>query len=594
VSAFATTVQTFLAEYFALHPLHATEVGMHAHDARWPDLSAAGREARLASSRRWISVLTAIPAAELEPDERIDRDLVVETLEASIFSEERLDELAWDPLAWVYLLGDGIFPLLAREFAPLSERLASATARLEGIPTVVDAAVATLVGHEARPVSRLHTETALAQLAGVGELAKDAVATAEADTADPAVPALLPRLRGAADVALAAIDRFARHLEVDVLPRSQGEGRLGPELFAEKLRWTLADAELTPDRVLAAAERDVQAVRAEMARLSRDLWPTWCPGQPLPTAASEGSPEAADQRLVRGVLDAIAAVHQVPDDMLDFCRAELERIEAFCRERDVIELPGEPLDIRWTPVFLRAFGGAMLIPPGPLDQGQRSFFAITPIPEDWTADQAESWLREENDRQLRVLTIHEAVPGHYLQLAYSNRCPSLVRAIFQSGVFAEGWAVYVTQVMMDLGYGADDPALMLIHWKFYLRAAINAIIDGRIHAHGMTEEEAVSLMVEGGFQEEAEARNKYKRARLSSTQLSTYFLGSIQLWAVELEARRRLAAARGVDPASIQPPALPGGHGETPGFAYRAHLEGVLAHGTPPIPFLRRVLFGPV
>jgi uncharacterized protein (DUF885 family) len=344
--------------------------------------------------------------------------------------------------------------------------------------------------------------------------------------------------------------------------------------------------------VLEAAEREYMAVRAEMLRLARELWPTWCPEAPLPTAGSGDSEAAAEGRIVRGVIDAIAAHHRRPADLLDFCREELGRIEAFCRSRDVVGLPAEPLEIRWTPVFLRAFGGAMLIPPGPLDRGQKSFFAITPPPDDWAPEMVESFLREDNDRMLRVLTIHEAVPGHYLQLAYSNRCASPVRAIFGSGVHAEGWAVYVTQVMLDLGYGAEDPALLLIHWKYYLRAAINAIIDVRIHGHGMTEEVAIALMVDGGFQEEAEARNKYKRARLSSTQLSTYFIGSMQFWELELERRRRLAAvSAGETAAAITARELPGGLGDTPGFAYREHLETVLGHGSPPIPLLRRLLF---
>ena len=220
-----------------------------------------------------------------------------------------------------------------------------------------------------------------------------------------------------------------------------------------------------------------------MVRIARELWPTWRPGEPVPDD---------DNALVRGVLDAIATEHPKADDLLDFCRAENERIEAFCGEHDLIGLADDPLEIQWTPVFMRAFGGAMLISPGPLDKGQKTFFAITPMPDDWTDEQRESNLREDNDRMLRLLTIHEAVPGHYLQGVYANRCPSLVRAIFASGLFAEGWAVYVTQVMMDVGYGADDPALMLTHWKFYLRAITNAIIDARIHCEGMTEEEAVS------------------------------------------------------------------------------------------------------
>ncbi|HSM37947.1 MAG TPA: DUF885 family protein, partial [Candidatus Limnocylindrales bacterium] len=267
------------------------------------------------------------------------------------------------------------------------------------------------------------------------------------------------------------------------------------------------------------------------------------------------------------------AEHPAASELLDFCRAENERIEAFVRDRDLVGLATEPMQIVWTPEFLRAFGGAMLIPPGPLDRGLDAFFAITPMPDGWSAERKESYLREYNDRMLRLLTIHEAVPGHYLQLAYSNRCDSLVRTAFQSGVFAEGWAVYVTQVMMDVGYGSEDPALMLVHWKFYLRSITNALMDIRIHAGNMDEAEAMRLMVEGGFQEEGEAASKWDRARLSSAQLCEYFLGSVEMHELEAEARRRAEVA-----------------GRE--FAYRPFLESVLAHGSPPMPVIRDLLFG--
>ncbi len=322
-----------------------------------------------------------------------------------------------------------------------------------------------------------------------------------------------------------------------------------------------------------------------MVRLARELWPALRPGEEAP---------ADDATLVRGALDTIAERHPAPDGLLDFCREELGRVEAFCRQRNVIGLAEEPLAIEPTPAFLRAFGGAMLMPPGPLDRGLRSYFYVTPPPDDWTPEQVESYLREDNDRMLVTLVIHEAVPGHYLQLAYANRSPSFVRAAFSSGVFAEGWAVYVTQVMMDLGYAADDPALLLVHWKLYLRAVTNALIDVGIHVRGMTEEEAVGLMVDGGFQERSEAVKKYERARLTSTQLSTYFVGSVAMWDLEEERRRRLALASG-DPrgaAAVPAPRVVGGFGETPGFDYREHLEAVLAHGTPPIPAVRAILLG--
>ena len=582
MSAFSDTFTAFLDAFFELEPVLATAIGDHGRDGRWPDRSPAAREASLAFIDAWEAAFSDIDPATLSRDETIDRDLILGELEAMRFGETELREDTWDPVAWVYLLGDGLFTLLSREFAPLADRLASVASRLETVSVVTDAAMATIVGAgPGRPVGRLQTETAIEQLPGVNDLIDEALAAAGGSD-DPAVAALRPRLEAAAVTARGDLAELTRHLQEVVLPQSDGDGRLGRELFARKMRYTMRSEALTPEHILKRAEREYEAVRGEMVRLAGDLWSTWRPDEPRP---------AEDGPLVRGVLDAIAAGHQPADALLDFCRAENERIEAFCTEHDLIGMVDEPLDIRWTPTFLRAFGGAMLISPGVLDRGLTTFFAITPIPDDWTAEQRESYLREDNDRMLRLLTIHEAVPGHYLQGVYANRTATLPRGVFQSGLFHEGWAVYVTQVMMDAGYGSDDPALLLNHWKFYLRSATNAIIDARIHCDGMTEQEAVDLMVDGGFQEESEARNKYRRARLSSTQLSTYFAGSMEMWDIELEARRRAASAAGADPASIRPGALPGGLGDTPGFRYRGHLEAVISHGAPPTSVLRRALF---
>lgn len=594
MSVFSERIDAFFDEFFRLHPLDATATGMHAYDGRWPDLTEAGRQERLHFIEGWERELGALEEAGLSPDERVDRDLLLGELAARRFGETELRDERWDPLIWVYLMGSGIFPLLGREFAPLGTRLTSVAERLEGLPEVVAAASRELVGLEGRPVSRLHTETALRQLDGVADLVDQALALAAgADPVHTEVADLRPRLEAAATVAREAVHDFRRHLTDVVLPRAEGEGRLGPELYDAKLRHILKN-DLDRAAVQARAEHEFGAVRAEMIRLARLIWPIWLAGKPMPDAASAGSDEAADGAIVRAVLDAIGRVHQRPADLLDYCRAELRRIETFVGERGLVGLPSEPLEVTWTPTFMRAYGGAFLDPPGPLDRGQKSYFWVTPAPADWTPEQVESSLREDNDRMLRLLTIHEGIPGHYLQLSRANGCPSLVRSVFWSGVFAEGWAVYVTQVMMDAGYGADDPALLLTHWKYYLRAVTNAIIDIAIHAGSMTEDEAIRLMVEGGFQEASEARAKWDRARLTSTQLSTYFVGSMGFWDLEEERRRQLAATAGDERgvAAVPAPRVVGGFGDTPGFSYPEHLESVLAHGSPPLPLLRRIVLG--
>jgi uncharacterized protein (DUF885 family) len=551
--SFAEAQDAFFADFFRHYPIHATEAGNHDHDGRWPDLTDAGRADRLA----WLGEVRARfkTIDDLSREEDIDRRVLLSTIEELRFEEEDLDEPAWSPIVYTYLLGTGLFGLLSREFAPLDERLASAASRMEGIPAVLDAARGNLTSGRSRAVARFHTEKAIETMPGVADLCRTAVGMAE-----EIAPEMKERITQAADAAIAAVEQFIGWMKDELLPTADGDFRLGADLYVRKFHHALK-ATITPAELERRASAAYEEVRAEMARIARDLWPTWI--------GDEAMPDDTDA-LTRRVLDAIAVDHPKADELLDFCRAEHRRIEAFIRERGLIGLAEEPLQIIWTPPFLRAFGGAMLIPPGPLDKGLDSFFAITPPPESWTDEQVESQLRENNGRALRVLTIHEAVPGHYLQLAWSNRCDSLPRAVFGSGVFAEGWAVYVTQVMMDVGYGADDPALMLAHWKYFLRAATNTLMDIRIHTGTMTEDEAMALMVDGGFQERSEASEKWNRARLSSTQLCSYYLGSVEMTELENEERRRKGGA----------------------FEWRPFLESVLSHGTPPMPVIRDILYG--
>ena len=549
----AAAQDAFFAGFFSRYPVHATDAGNHEHDSRWPDLSDAAREERLA----WLADARASLEAlvGLSREEEIDRRVLLGVIDELRFDEEELDELSWNAIVYGYLLGSGLFSLLSREFAPLSDRLASAAGRMEGIPAVLDAARANLTSGRGRAVSRFHVEKAIQTVPGVADLCRTAV-----EMAADADEATRDHVAAAAEPAIAAVEAFTSWLRDDLQPIADGDFRLGRELYERKFAHRLK-ATITPAELEARAARTYDEVRAEMLRLARELWPAWIGDKPMPD-----DPDL----LTRGVLDAIAVDHPKANELLDFCRAEHRRIEDFIRERDLIGLAEDPLQIIWTPPFLRAFGGAMLIPPGPLDKGVDSFFAITPPPEDWTDEQVESMLRENNSRSLRVLTIHEAVPGHYLQLAWSNQCDSLARSVFGSGVFAEGWAVYVTQVMMDVGYGSDDPALMLAHWKYFLRACTNTLMDIRIHTGTMSEDEAMSMMVDGGFQERSEASEKWSRARLSSTQLCEYYLGSVEMTELEHEARRRAGDA----------------------FQWRPFLESVVSHGTPPMPVIRDILYG--
>lgn len=588
---FDFALHRFLDDLFEAEPIIATRIGFHAYDDKWPDPSEAGRSGRLAMLRHHRARIQALAEEELTPAERIDRGITLEEIDALEFDEGELRQGAWDPLHYVYTAGSGLFNILAREYAPWQHRGTALLGRLQGLPEFLDGAVAALTGLPGRPISLLHTETALAQLTGISDLADQSVGEAERRAAEPGATAddrdISAAMAAASNAAKEAAAKFGDRLREDVAPRAHGEGRLGPEMFQQKLRHTLS-SDLSYTELAERARRDYELVRAEMLRLAQLAWAEWMPGETMPDGEGVGD---ADET-IRRVLDAIARVHRQPHELLDWSRAEVRRIEEFCRERNVIGLPDAPLQVTWTPVFMRAYGGAFLESPGPLDRGLSSYFWITPPDESKGPDAVESYMREDNDRMLKLLAIHEGVPGHYLQLAWSNRTPNLARGVFGSGLFAEGWAVYVTQVMMDLGYGDFEPALLLNHWKFYLRATTNALMDVAIHTAGMTEAEAMDLMVRGGFQEENEARGKWLRARLTSTQLSTYYLGSIEMWDMEVEARKRAAVRAGSGPDSVPPQRIAGGMGATPGFDYRAHLESVISHGSPPIKWVSRILFG--
>ena len=579
-----------LARFAALHPVAATATGIHDHDGEWDRFGAAADARVLAWVDDETARLRGIPEGALDQDDLADRDLALATLAGIRFERAEIRTTAWDPLNIVATVGGGIFPLIARTFGSREQRARDLAARLNGIPRLLDEAVDALVGVPElsvpaddgaprrpgatapsgtltlppRPISRLHTETAIAQAEGIAELAEMGVET------------FGEVLRAPADVARAAAARFVQRLKDEVLPRSEGEGRYGAARYDRALRHTLFGSH---DRaaVGAAAAMEFTAVRERMISIAREIAPQWI---------GDEASRLADRphELVAQVLHAIGGEHCAAADLLDRCREETARCEAFVKRTGLIDLPKEPLQITWTPRFLRAYGGAFLDSPGPLDKGEMSFFYVTPPPDDATAAQVESMLREDNDRMLALLAIHEAIPGHYLQLAAANETDRPLRAAFGSGVFAEGWAVYVTQVMLDEGFGDGDKALELVHWKFYLRCVANALLDVGIHADGRDEAWALNLMVGESWQEESEAKAKYLRARLTATQLPTYFIGSVGCW--ELEDRAR-AAASGV---SVGNAGLPGNRPATAGFSRPAHLRAMLQHGTPPIPLLERLM----
>jgi uncharacterized protein (DUF885 family) len=288
----------------------------------------------------------------------------------------------------------------------------------------------------------------------------------------------------------------------------------------------------------------------------------------VPALPEAPTPEQ-QQVAIKAALELAAADRPARDKLVQVATDEVEVARRFIVERDLITLPEGPVRVIVMPEFQRGIAVAYCDSPGPLEKHLDTFYAVSPIPDDWTEEQTVSFLREYNMRGIADIAVHEAMPGHYVQLFHSNRYPSVVRAILGSGSFIEGWAVYAEQMMVDEGYRANDPLYRLTQLKIQLRAICNAIIDQAIHCDGMSREQMMKLLTETAFQEEREAAGKWRRAQLSVTQLSTYFVGYQEHAEARREAERRAGA----------------------GFKLKAYHDGILSFGSPPMRYARQLYF---
>jgi uncharacterized protein (DUF885 family) len=491
-------------------PEWATILGDHRFDNRLADYTLAGVNKRRALNEEFLAKLKAIDFSKLSKANNVDARIMRDNLEYNIFQIDVLREHEWNPLA--YNIGGAIDNLVSRNFAPLNERLTNLKSRLEAVPSVVAAAKANL-----KNPPRVYTETAAQQNAGVVGLIKNDLEQFLAEA-----PEMKTALQPAREKAIAALEDYGRWLKEDLLPRSNGDFRIGDRKFRQKLKYAL-ESDLPKEELLKRAEADLRATQEAMYAVALPLYKKYFPNENDQT-------KLADKRIVsKAVLNKLAETRPDNDTIVAQAEKDLAESTEFVRKNNLVTVPDEPVKIIVMPEYQRGVAVAYCDSSGPFEKRKETFYAISPTPKDWTAQRVESFFREYNDYMLENLTVHEAMPGHYLQLMHANRfkAPTMVRAVFTSGSFVEGWAVYAEQLMAEAGYGGAEVRMQQLKMK--LRVIINAIIDQKIHTNGMTEREAVEFMMNEGFQEEGEAIGKWKRAQLSSTQLSTYYVGSVEV-----------------------------------------------------------------
>jgi uncharacterized protein (DUF885 family) len=545
----ANLFQSYLDEEFRRHPVYATQQGNHDHDDRMDDLSPEARKTDAETTRGALDTLQKqIDRNKLSRDGKIDFDIFRHYLTYQLWQIDHDNRFEFDPRVYGEYVSDSVFILFTQSSLPRERNVANAARRITFIPKVVAAAKAGL-----KNPPKVLTEIAIKRNRGAISFYEREVYEFAGET--PGSEPLSTPCREA----VKALKDYQEWLEKELLPRSAGDWRLGRERFARKLELEL-DAGLSADEVVKLAESEADRVEREMYTLARQLWAKHFPGRPLPPDDPTGRRAA-----VKAVMDELGKDHGRPEDLVADARRTVEKIKAFIRDRKILTLPDpDTCKVVEMPEFQRGFSVAYLNPAPPLDPKAASLYAVAPPPKEWTPERVETYLREYNSAMLQILTIHEAYPGHYVQLAYSSRCPSLVRKLLYSGTFAEGWAVYTEQMMLDQGYGDGDLSLRLHQLKFYQRAVINAILDNRMHCSQMTDEEAMRLLVGRGFQTEAEAVGKIARAKQSSTQLSTYFVGRTAFYRLRQDVQRKHGGA----------------------FDLAKFHEAVLSHGTLPVKYL--------
>jgi uncharacterized protein (DUF885 family) len=517
--------KNYLEQVFALRPMDATRLGDHRFDNRLDDLTAAARQKWVALDRNTLKQLDEeFQAERLSPAARLDLEILRHDLKRGIWGAENLKPFEQDPRVYGDYITDSVYMLLSQSTQPKETNISNAIARMGQIPQVIAAAKQNL-----QNPTRVTTETAIRQSAGAVSFYEQELFQLAGDTPQ------LDKLKAEAAKVIESIKAYREFLEKDLLPRANGQWRLGAEKFAVKLDMDL-DAGLTAEQVLKEAESEFARVHREMYVIARQLWSHYFPGVAIPPDDEIGRRDTT----VR-VLQAVGHEHGKPEDLATDARATVVRIKDFIRDRKILALPDpDRCNIIEMPEFQRGNSTAFLNPAPPLDTSARSVYAVSPPPKDWTEQQVNSLLEEYNRHMLQILTIHEAYPGHYVQLEYSNRNPSLIRRVMGSGPYIEGWAVYTEQMMLDQGYGEGDLQLRLTQLKFYLRAVTNAILDHRMHCTDISDEDALKLLTRGAFQSEGEAKLKIIRSKQSSCQLSTYFVGRMALVRTRREVQRKL------------------------------------------------------
>jgi len=555
-SSFRAHTARVLEETFAEIPELAIRAGNYKHAARLTIPDAAQRERRSAFYRRELAELARFSPASLNAMERVELAVLKNRFERGLWEIETFRDWQWQPSK--YNVANELDLILTTDYAPREERLRTVLARLEGVPAYFAAAKANI----ANPTLE-HTQLAIVQNKGaLRGLAEDFSRHVDGSALSAAEKALFTQRLQSARAAIEDYVAWLGALEARLAAAGNARSfRIGKALYEQKFAFEIQSS-FTAEELYHRALTDKFALHDAMEMIARELWPKYLRNAPMP-----------EDRLVliRRVIDEVAKRHVARQDFVPAVRRQIAELAAFVRDKDLVDQdPSRPLVVRETPMYMRGVAGASVSAAGPLNPTANTYYNVTPL-DAFTAEQAESYLREYNNWTLQILNIHEAIPGHYTQLMHANKSPSLVKAAFANGSMIEGWAVFGEKVMLDAGYGGPSAEMWLSWMKWNLRSVTNTILDYEIHNTGLQADGALRLMVREAFQEDAEAREKWRRAKLTQVQLASYYNGYVEITALRDEIRARQASA----------------------FSVKKFNNAFLSYGNAPVRHIRTLMLEP-
>ncbi|MHB1844639.1 MAG: DUF885 domain-containing protein [Deltaproteobacteria bacterium] len=539
--AFQRFVERYFHGYFDFRPGEATDEGLHDRDAKMPDLSRASIGREVERLRASLAELSSMKPEALSPDDRIDRELLLSAIHAELFELTEVRSWAHQPSYYGDRISWGVFSLVKRSFAPLDERMKDVIARERAIPGLLAAAEKNLE----RP-PRLWVEVALDDVAGTIDFLSNDVLTAFASVDEPALKA---DLEASTKVATDTLRSYLGWLKSDLLPRADGDFRLGEERYRKKLLYEEM-VDLPLDRLLDIGEAELRRQQAKLAATARQIDPTLPPIE---------------------VLAKLTRDHPTAQRLLPDTQELLTSLRSFVIDHHVVGVPSEVMPkVAETPPFARAFTFASMDTPGPLEPKAREAFFYITLPEpSWSAQRTEEHLEAFWRGDIANTAIHEAFPGHYVQFLWLPKSPTLVRKLIGANTFIEGWAHYTEEMLLEEGYGQGDPKLWISEEQWALVRLCRYLVGIRMHTRGMSLDDGVRFFEKEAYMTHANALREAQRGTADPIYLY-YALGKLEIEKLRSDYKAKLG----------------------PAFSLEGFHDALLSIGAPPIPVAREILLG--